>query len=87
MPDVTSVERFGIERGMQQGLEQGLEQGRQEGRQEGEISLLERLLFKRFGPLPPATRARLAQASTDQLERWAERLLDAQTLDAVFEEH
>jgi hypothetical protein len=76
MPDVASVERFGIERGMQQGLEQG--------RQEGEISLLGRLLVKCFGLLTPATRACLAQASTDQLERWAECLLDAPTLVCGF---
>ncbi len=30
--------------------------------------------------------AKLAQASTDQLERWADRILDAESLEAVFRE-
>jgi hypothetical protein len=31
--------------------------------------------------------ARLARATTDQLERWGERLLDAESLDGVFDDH
>jgi len=27
------------------------------------------------------------QASTDQLEHWADRILDADSLDAVFHDH
>ena len=49
--------------------------------------MLERLLSKRFGPLSDDTRQRLTQATSDQLETWAERLLDAPTLSAVFEPH
>ncbi len=64
----------------QQWLQQGLEKGRQ-----AEASLLlERQLTKRFGPLAPAVRARLTDASTQQLEDWAERILDAPNLEAVF---
>ena len=68
---VTSVERLATERGMQQ----------------GEITLLERLLAKRFAPLPEETRTRLHSASREQLELWAERVLDAKTLDDVFGGH
>ena len=84
---VTSVERLAIRRGMQQGLEQGLEQGRLEGKLEGKIEGLERLLVKRFGPLDEATRKRLDIATLEQLNRWADRILDVSTIDAVFEEH
>ena len=63
---------------------QGLQEGRQIGRLEGESTLLERLLAKRFGPLDDDLRARLQAASSEQLETWAERLLDAANLSDVF---
>jgi predicted transposase YdaD len=83
MPYITSVERMGIEKGLQQGLLQG----RQEGRQEGEVALLERQLTKRFGPLTKATQSRLHNTTLEQIEIWAERVLDAKTLEDVFGEH
>ena len=60
------------------------EKGRQEGRLEGEAIVLARLLQKRFGQLPDQIGARLRDASPEQLESWAECLLDAADLDAVF---
>ena len=55
-----------------------------EGRLEGEFTLLERQLAKRFGPLSDDTRARLRAARSEQLETWAERVLDAPSLAQVF---
>jgi hypothetical protein len=72
------------ERLIQEGLEQGLERGRREGMLHGRIELLRRQLERRFGTLSPATAARLAAASLDELDAWALRLLDARTLDEVF---
>ncbi|MDD5037281.1 MAG: Rpn family recombination-promoting nuclease/putative transposase [Methylococcaceae bacterium] len=69
-----------------EGRQEGQQEGRQEGRQEGEQVLLLRQLKRRFGPLPEGVEQRLAQATTDQLERWAERVLEAPTLAAMFEE-
>ena len=86
MPYVTSAERFGIEKGLQQGLQQGLLQGIEKGQQQGEVALLQRLLVRRFGPLPDAVRVRLSSASLDQLETWAIKVLDAESLDDVFTE-
>ena len=83
MAYVTSIERLAIQRGLQEGEAKG----RVEGRLEGQADLLTRQLTKRFGPLSAEIRTRLARATTDQLERWGERLLDAPTLDSVFEEH
>ncbi len=57
---------------------------RQEGRQEGERTVLERLLNRRFGTLSPEITEKLSEASSLDLENWAEKVLDAQTLDDVF---
>ena len=65
-------------------VEKGRQKGLQEGRQEGEAIVLMRLLQKRFGQLPDQVGARLRDASPEQLESWAECLLDAADLDAVF---
>jgi hypothetical protein len=69
---VTSVERI------------GREEGRKEGRLEGEAVLLRRQLLHRFGAVPAWAETRLKGASTEQLEAWGERVLDATTLDDVF---
>ncbi|MBK7000650.1 MAG: DUF4351 domain-containing protein [Rhodoferax sp.] len=79
---VTSVERLATERGMQQGMEQGMQQGIQQG----ECSLLVRQLTRRFGALPEWVNTRLKQAHTDLLETWGERVLDAKSLEEVFDE-
>jgi len=64
--------------------EQGIEEGREEGRKEGEIIVLERQLTRRFGPLPEAFQMRLQAATTEQLEHWADQILDATRLEDVF---
>ncbi len=64
--------------------QQGLQQGRQEGRQEGEATVLRRQLARRFGPLPSWAEQRLDQAGEAELESWADRVLDAQTLEDVL---
>ncbi len=83
MPYITSVERIGIEKGMQQGMQQG----KIAGRLEGESSLFERLLARRFGPPSADIQDRLKAATLEQLEQWAENLLDAATLEEVFKNH
>jgi hypothetical protein len=45
------------------------------------------LLTRRFGALPDWASARLQAAHADQLEQWADRVLDAATLEAVFGGH
>ncbi|MBK1699827.1 DUF4351 domain-containing protein [Thiococcus pfennigii] len=83
MAYMTGIERLAIERGRQE--------GRWEGEVHGRATLLAIQLVERFGPLPETIQTRLAQATNEQLERWGERwnerLLDAATLDAVFEDH
>jgi predicted transposase YdaD len=59
-------------------------EGLQEGRQEGEALLLQRILTRRFGPLPPEVASKIASSPAEQIDVWADRLLSAATLDEVF---
>jgi hypothetical protein len=68
VPYITNFERMGIEKGIQQ----------------GEVIVLKRQLTRRFGPLPAWAEQRLEQASPQELEGWAERVLEAQRLEDVF---
>jgi hypothetical protein len=56
------------------------------GVQKGECNILQRQLTRRFGPLDEAVRQRIENASSDQLELWADRVLDAGSLDEVLGE-
>ena len=72
MPYITSIERMGIEQGIQQGIQQG------------EVIMLQRQLVRRFGSLPAWAEQRLVQATRQELESWAERVLEAQQLEDIF---
>ena len=69
---------------IQRARDEGMRRGVSQGRVEGERAVLERLLQRRFGLLTPKVAERLEQASTDDLETWADNVLDAGTLDDVF---
>jgi predicted transposase/invertase (TIGR01784 family) len=68
-----------------EGLLQGQQEGRAQGHQEGEARLLLRQLQHRFGVLPEDVQARVQCAQPEQLELWGEQMLDAATLDALFQ--
>ena len=61
-----------------------IDEARTEGAVNTRIQMLTRQLTVRFGPLPEATVERLRSGTAEDHERWAERLLTAATLDAVF---
>ena len=61
--------------------------GMQQGMQQEARTMLERLLSKRFGALGEETHLRLQNATLEQLNHWADRILDAPTLSAVFDGH
>ena len=61
-------------------------EGRAEGRAEGQLDALRKLLKLKFGELAPEVEARLASASPDELDRYLERVLFADSLDAVLAE-
>ena len=54
------------------------------GIQTGEALVLKRLLARRCGELPAWVDERLEQASREELEGWADRVLDARRLEDVF---
>jgi hypothetical protein len=72
---------------LEERMEQWSQKLRQEGKIEGEAAVLERLLFKRFGPLTKATEQKLKTATLTQLEIWTDRILDATRIEDVFSIH
>ncbi len=66
---------------------EGRDEGRIEGRLEGEARVLKRQLARRFGPsLPAWVDQRLQGADEVELERLADAVLNAGSLEAVFAE-
>ncbi len=61
-----------------------IEQGRQQGRTEVQRETLTKLLTLKFGPLDTDVVERIEGATPDELERALERILSADTLDAVL---
>ena len=58
---------------------------RAEGQLEGRVEMLRKLLLVRFLVLAPKDEARIAEATIDALDRYAERVLTATTIADVFE--
>ena len=63
----------------------GVEQGVELGRLDGERTLVLRQIQHRFGDLPVELRLRLQSASQAELENLADRVLDATSLDDLFQ--
>ena len=61
-----------------------LAQGIAQGRAQGQAALFMKLLALKFGALTAETTARVQQASAEELDRWAERLLNAASIDDVL---
>jgi hypothetical protein len=60
-------------------------EGRAEGATNGRRTLIEEQLRRRFGSIPKCFQARLNQAAIPELDAIGIRLLDAATIEAVFE--
>ena len=61
-----------------------MEQGIEQGEQRGEGKVLVRLIERKFGPPTESVRERISGADPETLLRWSERILTADTLDAVL---
>ncbi len=65
-------------------LKRGLQEGIQEGELKGELTVLRRLIEKRFGAMPGWVEERLAGRSTAELADLSVRLLDAQSIEDLL---
>jgi predicted transposase YdaD len=74
----------GLAEGLAEGRAEGRAEGLAQGRIEGEAALLLRQMGRRFGPLPEATRQRIALADAETLLIWGERLMEARSLEEVW---
>ena len=70
--------------GEAKGRAEGEAKGRAEGRAEGKVETVRKLLTLKFGQLPEAASLRLDAAKEPDLDRWLERVLTADSLDAVL---
>lgn len=57
----------------------------EKGLAEGAAKTLTRLLEKRFGIIPVALRQRIFAADVSSIDAWTERILDAPSLESIFE--
>ncbi len=77
-------EQRGFEKGFEKGFAEGLEKIMKEGIEKGKARALQKFLTKRFGTLPAEAVGQISAASPQEIDTWLDRLLDAESLDAVF---
>jgi flagellar biosynthesis/type III secretory pathway protein FliH len=88
-PIMSTAERIrqeGVSEGITKGISQGITKGISQGLAQGQAATLLRQLQKRFGPLPEAVVARITAATQAELDRYTDRILDVDRLDALFAE-
>jgi predicted transposase YdaD len=66
-------------------FEKGVLEGEARGEARGRAETLLRQLRKRYSAVPDAVIDRVHAAGNDDLDQWTDALLDAPSLDAVFE--
>lgn len=72
MPYITSVERIGMRK------------GEEKGRHDGKAEMLLKLLQARFGLVPESFQERVASADLNDIDAWAIKIFQADSLQAVF---
>jgi len=86
----TRREAFVRERALRDAITErsvALAEGKAEGITIGQAAVLNRLLRMKFGKLPPAIEQQLQHATQEQLARWTDHILFADTLEQVFNHH
>jgi len=61
-------------------------EGKLKGKHEGEMLALQKLLSKRFGAIPADITQLIANAPVESIERWLDRIIDAQDLADIFKD-
>jgi hypothetical protein len=72
--------------GWREEIEREIRKSMPEWRRQGAARFLLRQLRKRFGELPEAVTARVSGAPMDQIESWADQLVDGANPNALFGE-
>ena len=62
----------------------GLQEGELKGELKGELTVLRRLIGKRFGAIPSWVEAQLAGRSAAELEELSVRMLDAKSIEDLM---
>jgi Domain of unknown function (DUF4351) len=70
--------------GYKRGLEEGELKGELKGKLEGELTVLRRLLQRRFGAIPQWAEERLNRKGIEDLEALSVRILDATSLEQLL---
>nr|WP_246814999.1 DUF4351 domain-containing protein [Parapusillimonas granuli] len=74
----------GRQEGFWEGRQEGIAQGLRQGELSGQAALLERLLTRKFGPLPDTLVQRIRTGSDSELETWSLNFVDADSIEQVF---
>lgn len=82
IPEIRGLEELKMT--LAEKFDQWAKEYKQEGQKQGEALVLQRLLSRRFDPLPPEVLARIASASEEDINQWVDRILDADCLEDVF---
>ncbi len=61
-----------------------MQEGLEKGKMLGEANMLVRLLSKRFGTLPDSIKDKITNATSDKIQLWEDRFIDAPSLEEVF---
>ena len=61
-------------------------EGHQQGLEQGVRTVLRHQLIQKFGKLSPTITERIETADRYQLERWAQRVIDAEELGQIFDQ-
>jgi len=85
-PEAENIMMTFAQRLRKEGLDEGMDKGMKKGMEKGQRELLLALIRQRFEDVPAEIEARIARARVETLHRWAMRVLDAGSLDEVFED-
>ena len=62
-----------------------IQRGQHQGIHQGEAAVITRLLKRRFHQVPSSYLTRIEQADAETLLSWSDKILDAKSLEEVFE--
>ena len=83
-PFLGEIRAKALREGEAKGRAKGKAEGLAEGIGEGKLTILHNLLDTKFGPLPKWALSRVRNATPAQVERWAKKVLTAESLEETL---